>query len=100
MAIVMSRMNWSKKDKVGRYASPYYFIWGVNGMEEMMKFVGQVGFPIVVAGWLLVKFENKLDAAEVAMRSLGERLEMHLAQCVKCRESRMNGNCEKKGEDK
>lgn len=64
-------------------------------MEEFVKFVGQVGFPIAVAGWLLVKLEQKLDAAEVAMRSLGERLEMHLAQCIKCRESRMNTVCGK-----
>lgn len=31
-------------------------------MEELLKSIGQYGFPMVVALYLLVRFESKIDA--------------------------------------
>lgn len=31
-------------------------------MDEILKSVGQYGFPMVVSAYLLVRFESKIDA--------------------------------------
>lgn len=55
---------------------------------ELIQLIGQAGFPIAVAAWLLVKLEGKLDAAEAAARDLAGKLEAHAERCIKCRPCR------------
>ena len=62
---------------------------------ELVTIVGQVGFPIAVAAYLLVKFENKLDAFGQAATNLAVKLDAHTDRCIKCREGRPCNACEK-----
>ncbi len=39
-------------------------------MEEFFQAITNFGFPIVVASYLLVRFEKKLDALEKAIQEL------------------------------
>ena len=55
---------------------------------DIVQLIGQVGFPIAVAAWLLVKLEGKLSAAETAARELSARLDAHTERCEKCRKWR------------
>lgn len=55
---------------------------------ELMQLISQMGFPIAVAAWLLVKLEAKLDSAESAARDLAIKLDAHTERCIKCREAR------------
>ncbi|HWR42064.1 YvrJ family protein [Sporomusa sp.] len=55
---------------------------------DVVQIVGQVGFPIAVAAYLLVKFEAKLEAFERAATTLSTRLEVHTDRCIKCREGK------------
>jgi hypothetical protein len=41
-------------------------------MEELIKLVGNVGFPIAVAVYLLVIFGNKLDRLSDAVEKLAK----------------------------
>lgn len=61
---------------------------------ELFQIIGQVGFPIAVAAWLLVKFEAKLDAAEAAARDLAGKIQAHTDRCIKCRENKCCKDCE------
>ena len=61
---------------------------------DLFQLIGQVGFPIAVAAWLLVKFEAKLDAAEAAARDLATKLEVHVNRCIKCREGKPCRDCD------
>lgn len=62
---------------------------------DFVQLIGQVGFPIAVAAYLLMKLEGKLSAAEAAARELSARLDSHTARCEKCqkwRETRTAGD--------
>jgi len=39
-------------------------------MEEFFSAITNFGFPIVVASYLLIRFEKKIDALEKAIREL------------------------------
>lgn len=39
-------------------------------MEEILQGIANVGFPIVVAAYLLVRIENKLDDLTVSIHQL------------------------------
>ncbi len=43
-------------------------------MEELIAFIGEVGFPIVVTLYLLHRIEAKLDDVVSSIQSLPERL--------------------------
>ena len=62
---------------------------------DIVTIVGQVGFPIAVAAYLLVKFENKLDAFGQAATNLAVKLDAHTDRCIKCREGRPCNTCDK-----
>lgn len=59
-------------------------------MGDMVQFITQVGFPIAVATWLLVKLQVSLDNFATAARDLAGKIEVHTDQCTKCRESRQH----------
>ncbi len=61
---------------------------------DLIQIVGQVGFPIAVAAWLLVKFEGKMDAAEAAARDLAAKVQAHTDRCLKCREGKCCKDCD------
>jgi hypothetical protein len=61
---------------------------------DLIQIIGQVGFPIAVATWLLVKFETKLDATEAAARELAGELRAHTDRCIKCREGKCCKVCD------
>ena len=67
---------------------------------DLIELIGQAGFPIAVAAWLLVKLECKLGAAENAARELASNLDAHADRCIKCRESRACHCCLKEKGDK
>lgn len=52
---------------------------------DIIQAVAQVGFPIAVAAYLLVRLEQKLDAAEQAARELASEIKAHFVACAKCR---------------
>ena len=54
--------------------------------------VGQVGFPIAVAMWLLIRLDKKLESFERAAAALAARLEEHSNRCLECREYRRTRN--------
>ena len=62
---------------------------------EFVQIVGQVGFPIAVAAYLLIKFESKLEAFERAATTLAAKLEVHTDRCIKCREGKPCNTCDK-----
>jgi len=41
-------------------------------MEEMLKLVGNFGFPIVVSAYLLVRIERKLDELSASITELAK----------------------------
>ena len=41
-------------------------------MEEMLKLVGNSGFPIVVSAYLLVRIERKLDELSASITELAK----------------------------
>jgi hypothetical protein len=47
---------------------------GVKELDQMIKFIGDVGFPIVVSLFLLYRIESKLDAVVESIQGLPERL--------------------------
>jgi hypothetical protein len=46
-------------------------------MEEWMKQIGNVGFPIVVTLYLLHRIESKLDAVVVAIEKLPQHFSVN-----------------------
>ena len=59
---------------------------------ELTQMVGQVGFPIAVAMWLLIRLDKKLESFERAAAALAARLEAHSNRCLECREYRRTHN--------
>ncbi len=47
---------------------------GAKKMEEWIKMIGNVGFPIVVTLYLLHRIESKLDGVIVAIEKLPQQL--------------------------
>ena len=45
---------------------------GGNRMEEMLKLVGNFGFPIVVSSYLLVRIEGKLNELSTSITELAK----------------------------
>jgi len=41
-------------------------------MEDILQGVANVGFPIAVAAYLLVRIENKLDELSLSIQSLAQ----------------------------
>ena len=72
---------------------------GVMGLD-IVQLIGQVGFPIVVTTWLLLKLEDKLEAAEKAAITLAAKLETHTERCNQCREGKGCRDCIHKDEGK
>lgn len=44
------------------------------GLDNIMSFINEVGFPIVVSLYLLYRIETKLEAVIQSIQSLPERL--------------------------
>ena len=55
---------------------------------DLTQMIAQVGFPIAVAAWLLLKMEKQLESAADVGRNLASLLEAHLARCQECQERR------------
>jgi hypothetical protein len=52
---------------------PFYQIeTGVIILENILQAVGNVGFPIAVAAYLLVRIEGKLEALSASIAKLAE----------------------------
>lgn len=43
-------------------------------MDEMLKIIGNVGFPIAVAAFLLVRVEQRMDSLTAAITELREAI--------------------------
>lgn len=50
---------------------------------DIVQAVAQVGFPIAVAAYLLIRLEQKLEAAEQAARELATDIRAHIAVCTR-----------------
>jgi YvrJ protein family len=44
-------------------------------MQEMLQAISTVGFPIVVAGYMLIKFDNTIKEHTKVLQAVVERLE-------------------------
>ena len=44
------------------------------GMEELLKLVGNFGFPIVVSAYLLVRIEGKLNELSTSITGLAKAI--------------------------
>ena len=55
---------------------------------ELTQLIGQVGFPIAVTCWMLLKLDAKLGAFERAAVAIAQRLEDQALRCNECREHR------------
>lgn len=44
-------------------------------MQELMKVVGEQGFPIIVSVYLLVRFESKIDSLERVISGLNTEIQ-------------------------
>ena len=44
-------------------------------METILQAIGNVGFPIVVAAYLLVRIENKLEGLTASIASLARAID-------------------------
>lgn len=51
---------------------------------DIIQAVAQVGFPIAVSAYLLVRLEQRLAAAEQAAIALAADIRAMMAQCQKC----------------
>jgi hypothetical protein len=51
----------------------------VNTMEELLKVVGNLGFPIAVAAYLLIRIESKLDSLSNSINKLAAILSVKLS---------------------
>jgi hypothetical protein len=50
----------------------------VNAVDEFLKAVGNVGFPIAVAAYLLIRIEGKLDGLSCSINRLSAILSVKL----------------------
>jgi len=64
---------------------------------ELMQIIGQVGFPIAVAGWLLIKLDGTMEKAATAARELTVKLDAHTERCERCRAWRELEPCDSCG---
>jgi hypothetical protein len=48
-------------------------------MEELLKAVGNLGFPIAVAAYLLIRIESKLDSLSNSINKLAAILSVKLS---------------------
>ena len=55
---------------------------------DWAQLVSQVGFPIAVSAWLLVKLDDRLGAFEKTAVAICQRLEDQQNRCNECREWR------------
>ena len=58
---------------------------------DLTQLIGQVGFPIAVTCWLLMRLDSKLGAFEKAAVAIAQRLEDQAIRCNECRENRRTG---------
>jgi hypothetical protein len=49
---------------------------GVTILEQLIPFISQVGFPIVVSLYLLYRIEAKLDLVVQSIQNLPDRLKI------------------------
>ena len=59
---------------------------------ELTNMVGQVGFPVAVSLWLLIRLDKKLESFERAAAALAARLEEHSNRCLEGRDYRRTHN--------
>ena len=62
---------------------------------DWAQLISQVGFPIAVAAWLLVKLDDRLGAFEKTAVAIAQRLEDQTNRCNECREWRARNEKEK-----
>ena len=55
---------------------------------DWAQLISQVGFPIVVAFWLLYRLDDRLGAFEKTAVAICQRLEDQAARCNECRDWR------------
>ena len=55
---------------------------------DWVQLVSQVGFPIAVSSWLLIKLDDRLSAFEKTAVAICQRLEDQTNRCMECREWR------------
>lgn len=48
-------------------------------MEDFIKAIGNVGFPIVVAAYLLIRIESKMDSLSSSINQLSTILSIKLS---------------------
>lgn len=46
----------------------------VSNMQDFFTIIGNFGFPVAVAGYLLFRFEKKLESLEAAERELNSEI--------------------------
>ena len=51
---------------------------------DWAQIVSQVGFPIAVAGWLLIRLDDRLGAFEKTAVAICQRLEDQTNRCSEC----------------
>lgn len=52
------------------------FIKGGKIMEELIKIISNVGFPIAISAYLLIRIENKLEILSSSIGELAKALEI------------------------
>ena len=52
------------------------FLKGGAQVDEILKLIGNLGFPIAVAAWLLVRMEQRMDNLATAITELREAILM------------------------
>ncbi|WP_035268012.1 YvrJ family protein [Desulfitibacter alkalitolerans] len=50
----------------------------MNGINEWFNAVGNVGFPIVIAIYLLLRFEKKIDILRQSIDQLGQTIRKNI----------------------
>lgn len=58
-------------------------------MDEMLYFIGNMGFPIVISVYLLVRIEKKIDLLTKSIDQLDNTME-RVIEYQKCREKARN----------
>ena len=59
---------------------------------DWAQLVSQVGFPIVVAFWLLYRLDDRLGAFEKTAVAICQRLEDQVNRCNECRDWRQRND--------
>ncbi|KUO52847.1 MAG: hypothetical protein APF76_14565 [Desulfitibacter sp. BRH_c19] len=49
----------------------------MNGINEWLNAIGNVGFPIAIAIYLLMRFEKKIDVLKQRVDQLGQAIRDH-----------------------